>query len=1110
MFVCRSDDKIEHLAAAAARLIAEQPLASPFKKEIFIVQTDGMSRWLSLELAEHNGIFAGAEFLSPNGILSICEALLGTEESEKSPFGTELLPWAVMKAMDEIKNPELVNYIENGDKIRDGGLRRLQIALGAADVLEQYAMYRPELLKSWSEGRVCFAQKSAAAGVPGAFHEAWQMELWQSLNGLYGDKGVNGYERIQSILRGLAELEKADEKRIPERLICFGISVLPERYIELLGALSKFIPVYLFYTTPCRYYWGDIVSPRTKEALELKMNERMRKSGRTAGDGDWHYEIGNELLSVFGKAGRDFLYCLYNADINFDEPELLNRTDESGEEALKLLESIQSDIRNMKNRTSLEGRGLFEKNDSSICFASCHSPMRETEALQDYLLSLFNEKPNDGDEPLMPKDILVMCSDIEGYAPYIEAVFGTPSSKKGDGRYIPYSIADRPIAGTGDVVPVFLKLLDLFESRFEASEMIALLDSEALRGKFGLTEEDAEILSGRIGEAGIRWGIDAEFLRELELNGEFDANTWRQGLDRMLAGYAILPAEEFLYNGIAPHGGMEGEHASLLGRLCSFFNKIAEGLDAARSPKSLSLWEEFLLHLIDNFFEDSYDNSGELEFIKNRIGLLSDAEEKCGLKSDISFRVIKAYIRDRLVWDINTRSFITGGVTFCSMMPMRSIPFRVICMIGMNDGAFPRRNSPLPFDLMAAEAKRGDRNVRESDKYLFLETVMSARERLYISYVGRSVKDNSLLLPSSAVIAFRDYIDRAYICADESCGISELLTTEHPLQGFSDKYFDGKSRLFSFREDNLEAAKAVHRRVLYKSADYAHTGLNPVGAEAVSIEEFTGFFKNTCRFFLYTNLNVDLEADTNPAENREPFEIESLDKYKMKSDILSRLLAGAESTELKKAYTAMGKLPPGNMGSAAFDEILDNMLIFKERLDKLISEKERNEENIKLSLKRGPALGGRIGLYDSGLIMYRPSEVKAKDRLSVWIKHLTACGAGLMTDSRYLGTDLLIVLKPVPKSKALDILNAMAGLYMDGFVRAIEFFPETSWTLWKYKNENEEKALKKAAEEFEKEKERNVYIQKCFAELPDLKSIDKNAGLVFDGFNYFAEEIQNV
>ena len=99
-------------------------------------------------------------------------------------------------------------------------------------------------------------------------------------------------------------------------------------------------------------------------------------------------------------------------------------------------------------------------------------------------------------------------------------------------------------------------------------------------------------------------------------------------------------------------------------------------------------------------------------------------------------------VLERLTEKLNetrgAKGFISGRVTFCAMLPMRSIPFKVICIIGLNENTFPRQKSSLEFDLMAKHPVKGDRNNRDSDRYLFLETLISAKERLILSYVGQS------------------------------------------------------------------------------------------------------------------------------------------------------------------------------------------------------------------------------------------------------------------------------------------------------------------------------------------------------------------------------------
>lgn len=1115
MFICYSSDKLEKLAEKAAEFIAQAPL-SPFDKETVIVQTDGMYRWLSMELAKHNGVFASAEFVKPDKLVDICEKIIdkGNAQADETIFDKELSLWTNLNVIDELRDDILASYIRQSEPQNE--LRRFQIADGAADLFDQYAIYRQDMLAEW--------EKENGKTLTNSPHEEWQRKLWLALNKKYASI-ENRYRRLAKLREDIGKTVKPLNSDAPKRIICFGISLLPDYYIDLLGKLSEITDIHFFYITPCRYYWGDIVSRKYKAIIEKKMNQRMIKTGRQDDKDEdlFHYEVGNELLSAFGKLGRDFLYALYNTDLNFSEGDFLS--DDSTPKTL--LQSIQADIRNMNDRTNAdEGKKYplfdnfsFDENDSSIRFASCHSPMRETEALLDYLLGLFNDTAE-----LLPKDIVVMCSDIGLYAPYIDAVFGTVLDDKIKMKKL-YSIADRPITKTGGIVPVFLRLLDLLESRFEASSVVALFESPAIRSKFNLTSDDCETVIEWIKDANIRWGIDSDFLEALDIPeyDAYDANTWQAGIDRMLSAYAILPEDNMLYNGsITPYKELQGGESQLLGCIAIFFRRLSLAARTAEKSKSPADWQIFFDELLETFFVNNGDSYFDLKLIRNQLNVLAEAKEICGFDKPLSFNTIKMFLQKRLDSVSNESNFLAGGLTFCSMKPLRSIPFKVICLLGMNDGAFPRRQPELPFDLMLANPRRGDRNVREGDKYLFLETIMSAREKLYVSYVGKNIKDNTDLLPSSAVIALKDYIDKAYSTETEK-EPSKKLTVEHPLQGFSPKYFDGKNEmLFSFRKDNLAAAQTTQTE---KTADYSSSAQVPSELNDVGLNELINFLKNTCKFFLKNKLNVDLDIDESPVADEESFQLKGLGAFNMKTDMLNRMFVNGEyfdEEKLKAEYKNAGLLPPGTVGNIVFNEQISSMRDMKQRIEKYICDdsgrplsEEIQELEIELNGKR--ILTGQMKLYGAGIdkknVIYGSfgkDDVKAKDRLVLWIHHLAACAAGFLCHSHFIGeregTELS--LKPVSKENAVNRLSEIVALYNEGGRRAVEFFPETSWAYYMDTATDKKDSLPDYDEQWESDRIYDVYLQKCYPEdkyskLPSKtqNNLEEYAQTVFNGFN---------
>ena len=373
--------------------------------------------------------------------------------------------------------------------------------------------------------------------------------------------------------------------------------------------------------------------------------------------------------------------------------------------------------------------------------------------LYDHLLDWFARDPK-----LAPRDVLVMTPDIETYAPFIQAVFDSPEESS---KRIPFSVADRGICSASQVVDAFLNLLSLPATRLEATSVLRILETEAVRVKFGLAESDLDIIRVWVRGTNIRWGQDAKQRESLGLPGLAE-NTWQQGMERLFAGYAMAGKGERMFQGVLPYDDVEGGSAEVLGHFAEYLKRLFDLVAKLRERRTIGEWEGVLLGALEAFFQPDESQVPETLLIRSTLRELASKAAEAGCVEPVDLAVILESLNQLLAEDRFGSGFITGGVTFCALKPMRSIPFKVICLIGMNDGAFPRTDRHLSFDLMAQKPRLGDRSLRADDRYLFLETLLSARERLHISYVGQSIRDNSEAPPSVLVSELLDYVAQAY------------------------------------------------------------------------------------------------------------------------------------------------------------------------------------------------------------------------------------------------------------------------------------------------------------------------------------------------------------
>ncbi|MDE3207880.1 MAG: exodeoxyribonuclease V subunit gamma, partial [Pseudomonadota bacterium] len=488
----------------------------------------------------------------------------------------------------------------------------------------------------------------------------------------------------------------------------------------------------------------------------------------------------NPFLVSLGQQGREFLDYLLEenaADIDvFVKPG-----------SLTLLNALQQDILDDFDRE--EGDRLLLLDDS-IRVHICHSQMREIEVLYDCLLDLIER------HDIYPADIIVMAPDIESYAPYIEAVFGNaPQNRK-----LPYQIVDRLPIGDRRIIDSFLWLMSLPRHRFEIEEILSLLENPAIARKFDLEPLDRDQIEKWVASLRICWGLDAQHRLDLGLPG-YSEHTWRWGIERMLLGFA-MPVNG-LYASRLPYVEIEGQSAVILGKLCAFLEKLSNWRHILSQAYSVNKWEPTLYKLLEDFFDCPDEQIVIFEHMRMRIENFFESARLSGYSGDVSHVFLCGALSGRLS-DVAAYGFLHGGVTFCSMISMRSVPFRVVYLLGLNDAGYPHRDKNVDFDLVAQSRKAGDWSRRNDDCYQFLESIISARDHFYISYVGRDIRDNSVLSPSPLVSNLMIILNKGYIKCENDVN---PVVVHHPLKPYSPEYFIGQKNLFSYSEAMCRASK---------------------------------------------------------------------------------------------------------------------------------------------------------------------------------------------------------------------------------------------------------------------------------------------------------------
>ena len=1074
-----SSNRLEVLASELAKVL-HAPLSSPLATEVIAVQSKGMERWLSLQLATIDGIWANYRFPFPTALIRELLASLLGPTTESPLLVPENLTWRLMEILPaKLANPtyqHLAPYLH--DHVGDD-LRLWQLCGRIADTFDQYLVYRHQLINDWEEGR---RQHLGP-------HEEWQADLWRTL--VSGADAPLHRAKLTELFRAKLSSDPATLlPLLPERITLFGVSTLPPLHLELLDAISALIPVHLFFLNPCEGYWLEIRSPR--EAARL-----LRRAAEKGLDAEEVYiEPGHPLLSSLGRSGRNFLSRLL--DLNGVDTSVFLPASGEG-----LLPALQRDIlgTNWPLDWPPPEKHALAVDDHSLQIHACHGPLREVEVLHDLLLTAFREIPD-----LAPRDVLVMAPDIEIYAPYIDAVFSRAGRERSSST-LPYTIADRGQRSSGELLIAFERLCSLAGSRCTAAELLDLLQLAPVARRFGLSPGDGEIVQGWIKAVNIRWGLDADFRAKEGLPAN-PACTWQAGLDRLLLGIA-LPEHGDLFGGILPARGGEGGNSALLGALCDFIAALRSWIKITRTVQTPQEWSDCLIALLDTFFDAGEESD---VFLRLRRLCVTLAEEASlgAFSGAVSFAVVRSRLITGLA-ESSTHGFLSGPITFCTLQPMRSVPFRVIALIGMNDNDFPRSSHPTGFDLMPLKAQPCDPARRDEDRYLFLEALLSARQRLLITWQGEDPRDGSQSPPSVVVGELLDALDASFVLAPPSLSPSPLtgegrgegegsdvvatgelpplpdpppqggrelisvrdqIVTRHHLQPFSPAYFATGNRLRSCDPLWHAAVQARLQRGGGEGAPLFSALLPPLDPPltTVTLDELEHFLKNPAKFFLQNRLQLRLITASEALPEREPFLLDGLERYNLGQPLATRLLSGSDASGEEERARAAGLLPDGTIGAGSWRHLLGEVEAFTLTVKEQLPEESKVFE-IDLVVA-GLRLSGEIeGVGTEAALFWRYASLKGKDCLAGWLRHLALNASGRSLATTLIGKDGALTFAPLSVPAAQSCLDDLVALYEQGWREPLPFFPQSAYAyaMSLMKDDNPDKALAAARKVWEKD-----------------------------------------
>ncbi|MBK2268284.1 exodeoxyribonuclease V subunit gamma [Francisella philomiragia] len=932
-------NKLEYLVQVLSKLLDVE------KKDLFtptqlIVGSRGMQHWLSMQLAQYRNIAMNLKYDMINGyILDICYELTAKQEYKKA-YTKDILAWRIFRGLDSINNPKLQEYYQNSD------LKKYQLSVKIAETFSKYISYRSEWLQKWAQGEYINPAKPES-------DEDWQMLLWQKL---VEDVAETPYKVQAEALQKLNR-QNLEKLNIPSDIYIFGVNTISPKNLGFVFELAKYIDVNILYINPCSEYWYDLHKSKISAWL----------------DSD-DYEL-QPLLANLGQQGKEFFNQLLENQEK-QELEIFEKFDKNSLDFEKLADNNQTQLVSLqRNLLELDCQNHAKQKDLSISINSCHSPLREVQILHDKLLDMIKADPS-----IKPRDILVMCPNIEDYSPYIDSVFSRyPTDKK-----LPCSIADRTLLDSEPLAASFIELLQLPESNFEVNKILDYLSVPAIQQKFKITDEQLET---------IRYWLKESCIHHSNNGQTF---SWSWGLKRLMFGFSYsdsnhivdlkLPRQSATATPSYQRGisinyqeldqlmtipVIEGSEIAELGGLYELLELLERYSQELLKPRSLEAWQDYLLEMFDDVFDVTNDEQYIAKKIKDIIVKTVTTAKDVLLAEEIDLYTIRYCLISQLSEPIINNHFLNGKVTFCSMTPMRNVPFRVIAMLGLNNGKFPRQESAISFDLMARLGRvKGDRTKRDDDRYLFLEAITSARDYLYLSYIGRSVKTNVEQQPSLILKELISYLRANYSWQDEDI-------KEYPLHPFSSKCYADEYR--SYDEAWLKLLQS-EPKVFYDSKLLSNSVNLP---KSLSIAKLVKIFEDPIKAYTNYGLELYLEDDFEELEDSEPFDINSLDKHKFKQDLLNTLENEKDKELTIKTAKLSGKLPESVLTENEINKEVESIQKLLDKANLANYESKYFHQEI-----LGYELEANCHIKDNQVLLYTTSTFGIKHRFELYLTAL--------------------------------------------------------------------------------------------------------------------------
>lgn len=1023
--------RLEALAGALAGNLTADPPDDVIAPVEIAVGSRGMERWLRHRLAVPLGISANLQFPFPGQAIA---AVYGSEQAAVRAWSPEALAWRVLEVLPGLLAlPELAalqgwlaRESVSGGSAACIGRDRWSLAREVADVLDRACLFRPEWVDAW--------ERNAPIGGSGA-PPAWQGLVWRAIRA----RIPAAHPSPAAVLRG---------KPLPgPALHVFGVSSMPPAWLEALERAGQNRRVHLYHLTPSDAYWGDLKTaaelrrsgnPMEAEALRVSQNPVLTSLGKLARDG---------MELILARTTQDV-----DVPAAFDEPN-----------GHTVLASVQTDVlhaRSLDELRDLAPLRPLQPDDDSVQLHACHGPTRQVEALRDALLDLFDQHKH-----LEPRHVVVMTPDVGLYAPLIRATFAEGPGQRKDldwgpigGPAIPTHIADLGLQELNPLADVLIRTLALVDGRLTATALADLAALGPVRRRFGFDDDQLSRIRRWLAEAGARFGADAG---ERGRHGLPEQHTYTVAfaLERLALGVAMQDTGSVLVAGAAPYDEMEGSSTRGFGPFAELCARLDRWRAALRAPRTVAEWAEVLLSMVDELAEVS----AKAAFLRTELceGLEAWKQEAAGFAPQVALSAVSPILTSRFERGRKGDRPATGAVTVCALTPMRSVPFRVVCLLGMDDGVFPRAPSVRAFDAAASHPRQGDRDPREEDRNLLLEALLAAREHFIVCYTGQDPRSGKALAPAVPVGDLLDAID-ASVCVTDSEGKPSdrlpraVLTRTHAVQPFSASGFRASAewpaapapRRFDARMHAAAAALAGARGegAPFLTFDMEFPESEPI--DRVTVAELVEWLRKPLRTLIKRRLGLYMSDYTTALVDRESLSTTSLDTWIIGDRAIEAYRAGARTASDAAALLgARALVPPGAPGRVALATAWNTLELIAADLDRS-SVPERRPVDVAVG---GVRVVDTLTTHHREVVCIRSSApTRAADQLSVWVTLVALRAAGHLdvTGARIIGvggkepTRQVVVFHP--PEDAVAQLATLVGLWRQARTKPLRLVEKTS------------------------------------------------------------------